>query len=199
MHRKKLLVIVSVFSLLLLLYGCGENSVTSVSSLNTTVENDVLNDEGNIETDVQNENDTNEIIVEDEIVAEDEIVGENEAYSDDSIDIDLTKMGSEMIYATISQLYSDSDSYIGKTIRLRGNYYASFYEGTNQTYHYAVIQDATACCSQCMEFVWEDGSHVYPDEYPTENASIVITGVFDTYIEEDYLYCHLKDCSLVVE
>ena len=39
-----------------------------------------------------------------------------------------------------------------------------------------MIQDATACCAQEMEFTWEDGSHIYPDEYPKDNAEIVVEG-----------------------
>ena len=35
-----------------------------------------------------------------------------------------------------------------------------------------------------MEFVWDDDSHVYPDDYPAENSNIVVTGVFETYRED---------------
>ena len=33
-----------------------------------------------------------------------------------------------------------------------------------------------ACCAQGLEFVWGDGSHKYPDEYPAEDAEIEVQG-----------------------
>ena len=62
-----------------------------------------------------------------------------------------------------------------------------------------MIQDATACCAQGMEFVWGDGSHVYPDEYPEEDAEVIVEGTFETYTEErdENLYCRLKDATLI--
>jgi len=50
-----------------------------------------------------------------------------------------------------------------------------------------------------MEFVWEDGSHIYPDEYPRENAYVIIEGVFETYKEDGdtNLYCRLNNATLL--
>ena len=69
---------------------------------------------------------------------------------------------------------------------------------TKKYYFYCVIQDATACCAQGMEFVWGDGTHIYPEEYPEDNAEIVVEGIFETYREEgeDNLYCRLSDATL---
>lgn len=121
--------------------------------------------------------------------------------SAETIDYDLTSMGSDMVYATVYQLMTNPDEYIGKSIRMEGNYSAIWYEPTAKYYHYCIIQDAMACCAQGMEFVWENGSYVYPDEYPQENQKIVVTGVFETYKEEgdSNLYCRLKDAAMEVE
>lgn len=115
-------------------------------------------------------------------------------------DYDLTAMNSDMVYATVYQMMYEPDDYVGKTIRMNGLYYASFYEPTGKYYHCCLIQDALACCAQGMEFVWDDGSHVYPDEYPAENTEIVVQGTFDLYQEEgdELLYCRLKDASVEV-
>lgn len=113
-------------------------------------------------------------------------------------DIDLTEMSSDMVYATVYQILSDPNSYVGKTIRAKGVYTASNYEETGQYYHFVVIADAAACCSQGLEFVWGDGTHVYPDEYPQEQAEIIVTGTFETYTEgeEETMYAHLNHASL---
>ncbi len=116
------------------------------------------------------------------------------------IDYDLTNMSSDMVYAIVYQMMVDPDAYIGKTFRMEGMYYAVYYEPAGKYYHYCIIQDALACCAQGMEFVWGDGSHVYPDEYPKENTKIVVQGTFETYREDgdDNLYCRLKDATMEV-
>ncbi len=125
------------------------------------------------------------------------LVGEEAAMTEE-VDIDLTTMGPDMVYATVYQLMVDPDTYAGKKIRMKGFYYAAYYEPTDTYYHYGVIQDALACCQQGLEFVWGDGSHVYPDEYPAEETEIYVTGTFETYQEEGdlNLYCHLKDAKV---
>lgn len=116
----------------------------------------------------------------------------------DGVDIDLTEMSSDMVYATIYQMLVEPDSYIGKTVRIKGNYYASWYDKTAKYYHYAIIQDAMACCAQGMEFELGDESLTYPDDYPEENAEITIVGTFETYVEEDenYMYCKLTNAVI---
>lgn len=117
------------------------------------------------------------------------------------VDLDLTLMGSDMVFATIYQMMNDPASYAGKTVRLRGTYYAAPAENSDKYYHCVIIQDAAACCAQGMEFIWEDGSHKYPEEYPEEGAEIEVTGVFETYQEEgdSALYCRLAQAALKLE
>ena len=117
------------------------------------------------------------------------------------VDIDLTSMGSDMVYATVYQFMVNPGEYIGKTVKMEGTYYASYYDQIEQYYHYCIIKDAMQCCSQGMEFIWDDGSHVYPDDYPEDGTQIVVTGTFATYREEgsDSLYCCLRDSNMVIE
>lgn len=123
------------------------------------------------------------------------------ADSGNEVDYDLTQMSSDMVYATVYQMLAEPEQYEGKTFRMEGTFTSSYYEPTGKNYYYCIIQDATACCAQGMEFVWEDDSHVYPDEYPQEDASIIIEGTYETYTEEgdSNLYCHLTDASMKVQ
>lgn len=125
---------------------------------------------------------------------------EKNGNSSADVDYDLTNMSSDMVYATVYQMMADHDTYVGKTVRMDGLYYAGYYEPTAKYYHYCIIQDALACCAQGMEFMWGDGSRVYPDEYPKENAKIVVQGTFEMYREDgdDNLYCRLKDATMEV-
>ena len=122
--------------------------------------------------------------------------------ADPSVDIDLTVMNSDMVYATVYQMMVDPDSYAGKKIKMEGTYYSTIYEETGKRYHFVLIKDAMACCQQGLEFIWDDDSHVYPDEYPNDNTEVEVVGTFETYKDdpsEDTMYCHLVDSSLEVE
>lgn len=125
---------------------------------------------------------------------------ETVAFADNisTVDYDLTVMNSDMVYATVYQMMMEPEEYEGKIFRMEGSYYTVYSENTKKYYHYCIIQDATACCAQGMEFVWDDGSHVYPDEYPEENADVVVEGTFETYTEsgDTNLYCRLKNASM---
>ena len=115
-----------------------------------------------------------------------------------TVDYDLTAKSSDMEYATVYQMMILPEDYEGKTYRMEGSFYATYYEPTQSYYYYCIIQDATACCVQGLEFVWGDGSHKYPDEYPEEYTDVVVEGTFETYREEgdENLYCRLTDAVL---
>ena len=99
------------------------------------------------------------------------------------------------------QLMVEPDKYIGKTLCIDGLYYTGQNEKTGTYYHYSIIKDALACCSQGLEFVWGDVSHVYPDEYPKDETEIEVKGTFETYKEpgDDTLYCHLVNSEMQVK
>ena len=106
-----------------------------------------------------------------------------------------------MVYATVYQLMTEPDKYVGKTFRIDELYYAVKDEKVGTYYHYCIIKDAQACCSQGLEFVWGDGTHVYPDEYPKDETEIEVTGTFETYKEskDDMLYGHLVNSKLQIK
>lgn len=146
---------------------------------------------------------SDEAVTEDEAVTDeavtDEAVTEDEGVSEE-VDYDLTSMGSDMVYATVNEMMTSPSDYEGKRIRMTGTYSVNYYEPTESYYHFCYIADASACCSSGIEFVWDDGSHAYPDEYPEVDDEITVEGVFETYTEagDDTLYCHLRDATLEV-
>ena len=117
------------------------------------------------------------------------------------VDYDLTNMNKDMVYAAFYQLMVEPDKYIGKTLCIDGLYYTGQNEKTGTYYHYSIIKDALACCSQGLEFVWGDVLHVYPDEYPKDETEIEVKGTFETYKEpgDDTLYCHLVNSEMQVK
>lgn len=116
---------------------------------------------------------------------------DNTDNTDNTDILDLTVMNGDMVYATVYQFMVSPEDYIGRTVKITGTYRSEFYEPTNQTYHYVLITDAMACCSQGIEFVFDDDQ-----TYPNEEEDITIMGTFETYEEEGKLYCRLADASI---
>lgn len=106
------------------------------------------------------------------------------------VDVDLTQLSSTIIYSEVYNMMNTPKDYLGKTIKISGQYYAQFYEPTQQYYNYVLIADATACCQQGIEFVLS-GEHTYPDDYPDNLSLISVTGVFSTYDELGVTYYYL--------
>ena len=118
-------------------------------------------------------------------------------YKSEGVDVDLTLMGKDLIYATVYQMMSKPEEYEGKTIRIEGKYYASYYPVTDKYYNYCLIADVLACCSQGLEFELGGGA-VYPGDYPADQSEVIVTGVFETYTEEagqTFYYCRLRDAE----
>ena len=103
------------------------------------------------------------------------------------VDVDLTVLSSTMVYAEVANMVAEPESYVGKTIKMQGQYYAQYYELTSRYYHFVIIADATACCAQGLEFVWL-GEHAYPTDYPKDKTEIELIGIFESYKEDGDTY-----------
>lgn len=113
------------------------------------------------------------------------------------VDVDLTKLSGTMVYSEVYNMMSTPTNYIGKTIRAKGPF-TVYHDEENDNYFFAVlINDATACCSQGLEFVWA-GEHSYPDGYPKVGTEIIVTGTFHDYMDGEQQYYHLEDASVVL-
>ncbi len=112
------------------------------------------------------------------------------------IDHDLSGMSGTVVFAQVSNMLTNAGDYIGKTVRIKGNF--AVYQDTNtgQLYFACVIPDATACCEQGFEFVLSE-QRTYPQEYPEIGTQITVTGIFSTYQEGQFTYVTLKDAKLM--
>lgn len=112
--------------------------------------------------------------------------------SADGIDYDLSQMSSNTVYAEVLGMVYEPDRYRGKTIKMKGAF-AVYHDETTDKYYFAcIIQDATACCAQGIEFSLK-GDYKYPEE----GAEITVVGIFDTYEEGEQMYLILNDASFV--
>ena len=111
------------------------------------------------------------------------------------IDIDLTALSSVLVYSEVYNMMLSPEKYIGKTVKMHGPFSYFLDEATGKYYFACIIEDATACCAQGLEFELKENL-VFPEDYPAVGEDICVIGVFDTYQEGSYTYCTLRNASL---
>lgn len=97
--------------------------------------------------------------------------------SPDGVDIDLTQLSATMVFAEVAAMVRTPEDYLGKRVQMAGPlavYEANPALGIDYFYT-VVIQDATACCQQGMEFIWPEGT------LPEAGTGLVVTGTFAEY------------------
>ncbi|MFI3177685.1 MAG: hypothetical protein R3Y67_09400 [Eubacteriales bacterium] len=112
------------------------------------------------------------------------------------IDLDLTTLSATMLYAEVFNIVMYPDEYLGKTIKMTGS--MSVYEDTTTgiVYFATIISDSTACCMQGIEFVLTE-DYSYPEDYPEHGMNVTVAGEFETYEENGFLFCRLKNATLL--
>ena len=112
------------------------------------------------------------------------------------IDVDLTVLSSTLVYAEVYHMVTAPQDYVGQTVKMQGTF-AYYYDQEIDCYYSAcIIQDATACCSQGIEFVLTD-EFKFPDDYPEPGTGICVIGEFSTYTEHGPVYGTLKNAKLL--
>lgn len=109
----------------------------------------------------------------------------------EGVDVDLTSLSSTMVYAEVYNMMTKPSDYIGKTVKMEGPVATYHDEASDKRYYACIIKDATACCSQGIEFILAGDK-----KYPSEGEDVCVTGVFDTYQEGENTYCTLRNAEL---
>lgn len=113
----------------------------------------------------------------------------------DKVDTDLSVMNDTMAYAEFVNIINAPDKYKGKTIKAKGTFAVAQENGN--TYFACMLTDATACCSQPLEFVLADTARKYPADYPAVDSQITVVGKFGEYNEGGNVYYQLSDAQLL--
>ena len=114
----------------------------------------------------------------------------------DSVDVDLTLYSGTALYGKVINIYNEKDQYIGRTVRMQGSFSVYHDESTGRYYYSCIVMDNTACCAVGIEFELPD-SYRYPEDYPEIGDEICVSGVLDTYREDGYTYCTLRNAELL--
>jgi outer membrane murein-binding lipoprotein Lpp len=121
---------------------------------------------------------------------------DEESLKNGDIDLDLTSLNPNMLYAEVFQITGDPDKYQDMKIRAKGTFNYMMDDGTE--YFAVFMADAAACCQQGLEFRTA-ADLTYPDDYPAIGAPIVVTGTFNSYKEGVFTYCELVDAVVEVQ
>ncbi|MCR5370573.1 MAG: hypothetical protein K6E83_07690 [Clostridium sp.] len=100
------------------------------------------------------------------------------------VDVDLTKLGGNILYGQVYSMVNEPRDYLGKSVRMQGFFtpYDEYDKKGNivETRMSCFVPDAQGCCSQGIEFVL-DGDYTYPQDYPEVGTPITVEGTFETY------------------
>ena len=115
-----------------------------------------------------------------------------ETSSNEEFDVDLTIDNADLIYAEVFAMVYTPEDYVGKTVKMKGQFVFYYDEEKDQYYYACLIKDAMACCAQGLEFI-PAGDCVYPDDFPPALTEINVTGTFNTLEDDGETYCALTD------
>ena len=113
----------------------------------------------------------------------------------EGVDLDLTRLSSTMVYSEVYNMRYEPDGYYGKVIRIKGLFSAYENPETGEPYYNCIIPDATACCSQGLQFFLADDSLVYPDDFPKNGTEVIVIGTF-TKNEQNLYMCSIDDATM---
>ncbi len=167
------------------------SSISSVaSSVSVSGASDVSNSSSTGSSDQVRQSGVSADAPEPEAIDESQVLSSTEG-----IDVDLTILSSTMVYSEVYNMMIMPEDYMGKTIKMNGMFSYMTDETTGNEYYACIIMDATACCSQGIEFELA-GDYTYPDDYPEIGGDITVTGTFDVYEEDGYKYCTLRNATM---
>ena len=192
---KKSILLVALMNIAACITGCGSSENTDLSN-NSSVDHQGTTNSAEVDSITESGENT---LIESAIEAPSNTDSSSDSTGsgDGEIDIDLTTLSSSMVYAQVYDMVYNGDNYLGKKVKVKGTF--SYYQEPDGREFFAVlISDATACCSQGIEFVL-DGDYSYPDDYPSIGTEITVVGKFNYYKEDYYTYCQLTDATMEVD
>ena len=107
--------------------------------------------------------------------------------------MDLTELSSTVVYSEVYNMLITPDDYKGKIVKMKGQFNQYTDEKTGKIHNAVIIPDATACCQQGLEFELSDKTNPNFEQ----DTEITVVGTFDTYSDDKFSYCHLKNAKII--
>ena len=194
---KKLISVLLCITVMSVLAACGANTSTAkrdTGSQPTSVESVMADQMAKEDAAKNGESETVAVptVIPTPVIEESITEADRNAMKHDGIDVDLTAISSTMVYSEVYNMMVTPKDYEGKVVKMNGTFNSYTDENTGMTYYFCIIQDATSCCAQGMEFVLTD-----ENAYPNIGDNVTVMGTFMTYMEGEDMYCTLKDSQIV--
>ncbi|MGI6020420.1 MAG: hypothetical protein ACOX71_02905 [Lachnospiraceae bacterium] len=125
----------------------------------------------------------------------DDALSEYKVYSEEDVELDLTKMSSTMVYSEALNMLKDAKSYEGRIVKMTGQ--ISSIQTKKSLVTSCIVKDAAQCCKQGIPFIAAD-ELVYPDDYPEIGTYVTIIGEFQPYDYHGVMSGRLIHASMAV-
>ena len=196
-EQREINILMTVLATVILLAGCGDKTASGRVAVQTTGISDVLQS-AMAEEDGKNAAEESTTAgsqpeTETETETEDDTAG---IADQGDVDIDLTVLSANMVYSTVFDMLYEPELYVGKTVKMEGMFTFIFVQETEKYLFGCIISDATACCSQGIEFIPTDDYH-YPEGFPQGGENITVTGIFEILEDNGEKYIALTDAKIL--
>ncbi len=118
------------------------------------------------------------------------------AAGEENVDVDLTRLSTTIAISEIYNMLVNPDDYMGKTVKMDGQFSYYYNENTDIYYFACIKQDVTGCCGQALEFALQDEA-AFPADYPEVGSDMTLVGTYSTYEENGYTYSFLDNARFV--
>lgn len=194
--------------IIVLITGCQSNTNEKASeSSKTDSEVRSVDESNSSDTEVWAETEESEIVsdtltTDTSNTSEMEIWEENESTESATVEISVNQDGileieEDKFVAQVGEIYNYPDKYLGETVKYEGYLYLEQYEGKD---YYYVVRNTYGC--ECGEEESIVGFEIkWGGDMPEEGTWIAVTGVLDSYIEEEneYLLVETSNLNIVAE
>ena len=109
--------------------------------------------------------------------------------------LDLTSLSTTMVYGEVYNILVNPNDYIGKTIKMSGQFKTVEDNTKNEVYTFCITMDNEQCCSQWVEILLDES--IDKDDYPKEEALITVEGKFESYEDGGKIYYRLGNTQLL--
>ena len=194
--QKEKRIFLTFLATVIFLAGCSDDTTSGRVTVQTTGINEVLrsamSEEDSKSAAEESTTSTSQSVTEIETETEGSISDNKDAIN---VDIDLTDLSANMVYATVFDMIYEPGEYTGNTVKMEGAF-TFIYDQENERYLFAcIISDATECCSQGIEFIPADDYH-YPEGFPQMGENITVTGIFEILEEDGQKYIALTNANI---
>ena len=114
------------------------------------------------------------------------------------IDYDLSNMNFTMISSFFFQMLIEPETYENKIFKIKGNFQTFDNPEGGLPYFSVIMNDATLCCQEGIDFVWE-GEHNWPQDYPETGTEISIIGKYIVTEDDGFTYNYLLVSDILPE